>query len=102
MRDYRLSNVDTDAVDGLIEFAIAEGCEMDVYEGVLLDNTVIYADKHIKINNGQARDFILIEERATGGWSSTYNLLLTDKQEAVDEFIARHTVEEKEGITVLD
>lgn len=59
---------------------------VDCYEGVLLDNYIIWDASKIKINR-TTRKFIILKERFLNEWSSDTQLIMTDDEDLVNTYV---------------
>lgn len=91
--DYKVT-VNSKAADNLLAHAFEKGFAVDSYEGCLLDNHIIYDAENIQITltdskrrKIQPRKNIILREVYENTWSSAIELIMTDSDKTVDEYI---------------
>lgn len=85
MRDYKTTG-DLASVNKLLDFAHSLNCPIECFEGSLLDNYIIYADRRIRIGKAKARKYIILREKYVNSWSSITEVILTDNEKRVEEY----------------
>lgn len=61
----------------------SERCDMEAFEGTLLDSYVIRTGKQVGFNQWKPREYTLVVETYKNCWESEYTLVLTNKEETV-------------------
>ena len=87
--------VDQEFVNNLLDIAEENGIEYTGFEGVLLNNYIIYTNKEIRVG-GRRTKYIIIKEVTLNEWSSDYELILTDSNKKAETFISECEVVENE------
>lgn len=72
--------------DKIVDMANAENLEVIQFDGCLLDDYVIYNHDTLKVGRA-IRKYMIIQEYYINEWSSGLELLLTDSDKKVDQFI---------------
>ena len=78
----------------ILLYAEEKGCPIDYFEGCLLDNFVIYDAKCINVDNAEPREFIILREVYLNEWSSEIEVIMTDDEKKVEDFISQFEQEE--------
>lgn len=87
MKDYS-KQITYNSLNSFVDYAVENGYDLDVIEGVLNDTHVIYnVDKLLSIKGVKARDFIILYPKFQNEWSNTFHILMTDDESKVKEFL---------------
>jgi len=73
----------------LLEQCSMSGIEVELFEGSLLDQYIIHADKKITIKGIKPRQYILVYEQYLNCWSSENIACFSDDEKLADELRAR-------------
>ena len=72
-------------------------CKKDIlftqYQGSLQDNYIVYTDQKFRLGKRKARKYLIMVEKYVNCWSSTIELIMTDKESTV-EFYENSLIEE--------
>lgn len=85
MRDYK-TRIGLDTMEKIIDVACKTDCEIDEYQGCLLDNYIISYAYRIKVGNVTPRKYMIVRECYLNEWSSCLELILTDNEELVEMY----------------
>ena len=85
MKDY-ITKGDMNSVNKLLELATRMDCPIECFEGVLLDNYIIYDANRIKIGRAKPRKYIILCEKAENEWSSITEVIMTDNEKTVEKY----------------
>lgn len=77
-----IENVSFKEVRQILDKSVNLDQECNCFEGVLLDNYIIYNNDKLTINKKLAK-YIIIKETYINDWSSDYTIILTDNIETV-------------------
>jgi hypothetical protein len=91
-KDYK-ANITLESVNQIINFANDKGLQVDIFEGTLLDNYVIYDTSTIDIGRTKGRKYIILREKVLNCWSSITELIMTDNDEFVNDFVGKFEFE---------
>ncbi len=101
MKDHKITNVSWDDVVKLIEMASGMQLDMECFEGVLVDEYVIYDTKRISMNDAKPREYIIVQSTYRNEWSPGLDIIMTDNLEQVERFVAsRRAAEEEQEMQV--
>ena len=73
----------------ILLYAEKKCCPIDYFEGCLLDNFVIYNAKCINVDKVEPREFIILREAYLNEWSSEIEVIMTDDEMYVEDFISQ-------------
>lgn len=89
-------DVNTNTVSAILNI-ISGKCDIECYEGVLLDNYIIYDTEFVKIGNYKPSKFIIMREKYLNEWNSITELVLTNNEKTVEKFISAFQEFKEEG-----
>ena len=89
-RTSKKQYISYDNVTKIVDTCNQKGIEIDVFEGTLLDNYLIYANYKIQLNKLVPRKYIIIEAMFINSNQSMHTFVQTDNQQLVDEFLQRN------------
>ena len=89
-RDY-VVDVSLEFANHLVSFAQDMNCVIEEFEGCLLDSYVIFNTDRIKIGRVKPRNYIIIRAIYLNEWTSKLEMIMTDNENKVDEFIESQT-----------
>jgi len=89
-RTSKKQYISYDNVTEIINTCTNKSIDMNVFEGTLLDNYLIYANYKVQLNKTVPRKYIIIESVYINSNQSMYNFVQTDNQQLVDEFLQRN------------
>jgi hypothetical protein len=85
MKTTQIQNVSYSDVRGLLDKSQQLEQECNCFEGVLIDNYIIYDNEKLTVNKKLAK-YIIIKETIVNSWTSDYTIILTDDIEKVGEY----------------
>ena len=85
-RDYK-TTIDNEMSNKILELATKNNLHYEMFEGTLQDNCIIYNDYAIRLKGIKPRKYIIIQEKYLNCWSSELEMIMTDNESKVDEFI---------------
>lgn len=86
MKDYR-TLISLDEANKIVDFAINNEYTFDCFDGCLVDSYIIYNTESVRIGRMKSRKNIIIREIYMNEWSSGLELIMTDNEETVKNFI---------------
>lgn len=81
-----VKNIDLETCNKIVDMANGQGLEVIQFDGCLLDDYIIYNHDTLKVGRA-IRKYMIIQEYYINEWSSGLELLLTDSDKKVDQFI---------------
>jgi hypothetical protein len=79
--------IGSDVFDELMKLADESQVAFDGFEGVLLDNYILYGTENISLA-GESSKFIILKEKFLNNNSSVMVAIMTDSEDEVDEYKA--------------
>lgn len=76
-------------LNSLLEHCSKNDIDIECFEGSLLDQYIIHADKRIAVKGIKPRQYILIFEKHLNCWSSENIACFSDDEKLADELRAR-------------
>ena len=89
-RNYKAA-IGQKLLNTLLEQCSMSGIKVDFFEGSLLDQYIIHADKRITIKGIKPRQYIIIHEQYVNCWTSENIACFTDDEKLADELRAAAT-----------
>ena len=86
-RNYKAA-IEQKLLNKLLEQCSMSNIEVEFFEGSLLDQYIIHADKRITIKGIKPRQYILIFEKYLNCWSSENIACFSDDEKLADELRA--------------
>lgn len=81
-----IKNIDLETCNKILDMANGQDLEIIQFDGCLLDDYIIYNYDTLKVGRA-IRKYMIIQEYYINEWSSGLELLLTDSEKKVDQFI---------------
>lgn len=81
-----IKNIDLETCNKIVDMANSQGLEVIQFDGCLLDDYIIYNHDTLKVGRA-IRKYMIIQEYYINEWTSGLELLLTDSEKKVNEFI---------------
>lgn len=78
--------IDNEFIDKLVELAINNGIEFEVFEGTLNDNYIFYDTKQINITDVERGNYIIVKNIFRNTWQSDLKLITTNDIEEVEHY----------------
>lgn len=88
MRDYK-TMIDLETSDKFVSKALELGLQVEMIEGVLNDDYLIFNNNRLSANGIKARKYIIIYAQYRNSQSNDLYLLMTDKEEKATQFMQR-------------
>ena len=88
MRDYK-TMIDLETSDKFVAKALELGLQVEMIEGVLNDDYLIFNNNRLSANGIKARKYIIITAQYRNSQSNDICLLMTDKEEKANQFLQR-------------
>lgn len=86
MKDYR-TEISSGCANNVVNYFIENGFNVEYKEGVLLDNYCIeVGENKLKFGKVKVRKYIIIVEKYLNEWSSSLEMILTDKKETYEQY----------------
>ncbi len=76
----------------ILEYCSINDVPFDYYEGVLLDNAIIYSYNHVNIE-GKTAKYIVLKETYVNEWNSRIDVIFIDDDKMLDEYIQMFEVQ---------
>lgn len=76
-----------ESTKSILNYVYENEVPVDIFEGTLLDNFIIYNHKFIKFKGKEPTDFIILRVKYLNEWSSVTEMILTDDQSVVDHYL---------------
>lgn len=91
----RNARIDYRQADKIIEIAMDYGLDVDIFESVLLDEAIIYANNHLFIKGLPRAKYIILQEVVLNSWSSELQIICTNSDKRAGTFVnSRQQLEE--------
>lgn len=91
----RNARINYKQADKIVEIAINYGLEVDIFESVLLDEAIIYANNHLFIKGLPRAKYIILQEIVLNCWASELQIICTNSDKRAEKFVnSRQQVEE--------
>ena len=81
-----IKNIDLETCNKILDMANSQGLEVIQFDGCLLDDYIIYNHDTLKVGRA-IRKYMIIQSYYINDWSGGLELLLTDSDKKVDQFI---------------
>lgn len=94
-RDYK-TTIDNEVLNKMLELATKNDLEYEIFEGTTQDNYIIYNDHKIRLKGIKPRKYIIVQSVYLNCWSSKLEMIMTDNEEKVNEFIEQYSYEESD------
>ena len=75
-----------DSAQNIVAYCRDLDLRIEILDGTLLDNVLIYNYGKVKIDNIQPRNYIILQETYKNCYSSRYTLICTDDETLVEDF----------------
>ena len=87
MKDYN-REVTFESLNNFVDYAYANGYDIETIEGVLNDTFIIYnRDKKLSIKGVKPREYIVLYPEFLNAWQNSFHLLMTNNENKVNEFL---------------
>ncbi|UNA01675.1 hypothetical protein MG295_00258 [Bacillus phage vB_BcgM] len=80
----KMVNVESEYIKSLIELANEKSIYIEIYEGNLLNNYVLYDTDNFEVS-GQTATYIICKECYVNEWTSNYTIVMTNDINEVNE-----------------
>ena len=84
LRNALINSSDADVI---INNAISYGLDVDIYESVLVNEAIIYADNQLFTKGLPRAKYVILQDHFLNSWSSAIKVILTDSDKKANEFI---------------
>lgn len=84
----KVIEIDNTKLNQIVDLAIDSDIAVDIFEGTLIDNYIIYNMKAMKIG-GILPDYVIMNAKYLNEWSSLAEMILANDSKLVDEYIER-------------
>ena len=93
-----VAEIDLQSVNNILNYAVESGCEINRYQGSLLDNYIVYDAEELifKISDSEPynkeynlikdKKYILLKEKFLNEWSSITEITFTNDEQKVIDF----------------
>lgn len=80
----------------IVDIAMDNGCDVEVYEGCLQDNVIIYTGGERLLRNSPKSKYIILKEQYINSWSSGVKIIFTNDIKKLEAFRNEWEVSEAE------
>lgn len=91
----RNARINYKQADKIVEIAMDFGLEVEIFESVLLDEAIIYADNHLFIKGLPRAKYIILQEIVLNEWSSELQIICSNSDKRAEEFVSARQLEEE-------
>lgn len=84
LRNALINSCDADVI---INNAFSYGLDVEIYESVLVDEAIIYANNQLFTKGLPRAKYVILQDQVLNCWSSAIKVILTNSDKRANEFI---------------